>query len=143
MVVRVLVLYHKYDRDKIGGWSYNSIMRDLMLIMPDDPKKVSWCLDIDIINGMPKLVPFERNTQDQRAALSAYTFRGTIPGKPDVGINWGGLYENNDETLVGIDNEIKQAIQNNAAIPEGPNGSYVPTYKTAEDGTIGITIYQG
>lgn len=118
-------------------------MRDLMLIMPENHTESSWCLDIDIINGFPKLVPFERNTQDQRAAVSAYTFRGTIPGKPDVGINWEGLYSGNDETLVDIDNEVKQAIQQNAAIPEGPNGVYVPTYKQTEGGGISITIYQG
>ena len=118
-------------------------MRDLMLIMPNEPHEVSWCLDIDIINGFPKLLPYERNTQDQRAAVSAYTFRGTIPGKPDIGINWEGLYENTDETLINIDNEVKQAIQENAAIPEGPNGTYVPTYKTSEDGSITLTIYQG
>lgn len=118
-------------------------MRDLMLIMPEDPQEVPWCLDIDIIAGYPKLVPFERNTQDQRAALSAYTFRGTIPGKPDVGINWEDFYDNAEETFVDIDNEVKQAIQANAAIPEGPNGTYVPTYKTSENGNINITIYQG
>lgn len=114
-----------------------------MLIMPTDTTKQQWCLDFDIIDGMPKLVPFERNTQDQRAAVSAYTFRGTIPGKPNVGINWEGLYEDNQESLVNIDNEIRQAIQENAAIPEGPSGTYIPTYTTTEEGAIGITIYQG
>lgn len=118
-------------------------MRDLMLIMPQDPTQTNWRLDIDIIDGFPKLVPFERNTQDQRAAISAYTFKGTIPGKPDVGIDWSGLYESTEETLVDIDNEIKQAIQENAAIPEGPNSTYVPTYDTDKDGNIQLTIYQG
>lgn len=118
-------------------------MRDLMLIMPQDPTQANWRLDIDIINGFPKLVPFERNTQDQRAAISAYTFRGTIPGKPDIGIDWSGLYEDNKETLIDIDNQIKQAIQENAAIPEGPNSTYVPTYDTDEEGRIDLTIYQG
>lgn len=114
-----------------------------MLIMPQDPTQLSWRLDIDIIAGFPRLVPFERNTQDQRAAVSAYTFRGTIPGKPDVGIDWSGLYEDNDETLVNIDNEIKQAIQQNAAIPEGPNSTYVPIYGTDGEGHINLSIYQG
>ena len=118
-------------------------MRDLMLIMPADPHDKSWCLDIDIVDGFPRLVPYERNTQDQRAALSAYTFRGTIPGKPDVGIDWDSLYEDNKTTLVTVDNEIKQAIQQNAAIPEGPNSTYVPTYSTEKDGGISIAIYQG
>lgn len=114
-----------------------------MLITPQDPSQTQWRLDLDIINGFPKLVPFERNTQDQRAALSAYMFKGTVPGKPDVGIDWSGLYENNEETLVTIDNEVRQAIQENAAIPDGPNSMYVPTYKTDEEGNISITIYQG
>lgn len=118
-------------------------MRDLMLIMPREPAQAAWRLDIDIIDGFPKLVPFERNTQDQRAAVSAYMFRGTIPGKPNVGIDWSGLYSNKDETLVNIDNEIKQFIQENAAIPEGPNSSYIPTYETDKEGHINITIYQG
>ena len=118
-------------------------MRDLMLTMPSDHNETSWCLDIDIVNGFPKLVPFERNTQDQRAAVSAYTFRGTIPGRPDIGVNWEGLYETQDTTLVTIDNEVKQAIHENAAIPEGPNSTYVPVYKTKEDGGVEIAIYQG
>jgi len=114
-----------------------------MLIMPADPHDKSWCLDIDIVDGFPRLVPFERNTQDQRAAVSAYTFRGTIPGKPDVGVDWSSLYEDNKSTLVNIDNEVRQAIQENAAIPEGPNSTYVPTYSTDKSGGISITIYQG
>lgn len=119
-------------------------MRDLMVITPEKPQEAGWRLDFDIIDGFPKLVPYARNTQDQRAAISAYTFQGTIPGKPDIGIDWTGLYENNNkETLVDIDNSVKQAIQENAAIPEGPNSTYVPTYNTTEDGQINITIYQG
>lgn len=120
-------------------------MRDLMLITPSDPLDTSWRLDFDIIDGFPKLVPFERNTQDQRAAISAYTFRGTIPGKPDVGIDWSGLYshDNNKETLVNIDNEVRQAIQQNAAIPNGPNSTYIPVYQSDDKGRINITIYQG
>lgn len=117
-------------------------MRDLMIITPASPSNTSWRMDIDIINGMPKLLPYARNTQDQRAAISAYTFQGTIPGKPNVGVNWAGLYNGQDETLVNIDNEVKQNIQNNAAIPNGPNGMYIPTYES-KDGGITVTIYQG
>lgn len=119
-------------------------MRDLMVIIPEKPQEAGWSLDFDIIDGYPKLVPFARNTQDQRAAISAYTFKGTIPGKPNIGIDWSGLYENNNnETLVNIDNSIKQAMQENAAIPDGPNSTYVPTYSAEEDGYINVTIYQG
>ena len=54
-------------------------MRDLALITPTE--KTNWCLDFDIIDGYPRYVPTERNTQDQRAAVAAYMIRGTIPGK--------------------------------------------------------------
>ena len=116
-------------------------MRDLMLITPDE--KSDWCLDFDIINGVPKYVPTERNTQDQRAAVATYMFRGTIPGKPQLGIGWTELYqEDYEETLTVIDNEVKQAIQEYAAVPEGPNGMYVPVYQTKDEG-VEIAIYQG
>lgn len=117
-------------------------MRDLLLRTPSDPEE-EWCLDFDIIDGIPRFVPQERNTQDQRAAVAAYMFRGTIPGKPDIGIDWSALYqEDYNESLVTIDNEVKQAIQTYAAIPEGPNSMYVPIYETSEKG-ISLSIYQG
>lgn len=116
-------------------------MRDILLIMPSEATD-EWNLDIDIVNGFPKFVPYERTTQDQRAALSAYTIKGTIPGKPNVGINWGRMYDANENTLTSIDNEIKQAIQQNAAIPNGPNSMYTPVYEQ-KDGSIQLTIYQG
>ena len=115
-------------------------MRDLKIITPVGP--ADWCLDFDIINGQPEFVQYERNTQDQRAALAAYTVRGTIPGMPNVGIGWGGLYDGDDETLITIDNEIKQAIQQYAGIPDGPNSNYIPLYKSTEDG-IQLHILQG
>lgn len=115
-------------------------MRDLLLITPEEGSE--WCLDFDIIDGIPKFVPDERNTQDQRAAISAYIVRGTIPGKPEVGINWAGLCDSKDETLVTIDNEIKQAIQENAATPDGPNSTYMPVYNT-KNGGIEVSVLQG
>ena len=116
-------------------------MRDLALITPVD--KEQWCLDFDVVNGFPRYVPEERNTQDQRAAVAAYMVRGTIPGKPNVGIGWSELYKDDyEETLISIDNEVKQAIQEYAAIPEGPNGMYVPVYDMKEEG-VEIAIYQG
>lgn len=115
-------------------------MRDLKLIMPIEPS--DWCLDFDIINGQPGFVQHERNTQDQRAAIAAYMMRGSIPGMPNIGIGWSGLYDSDSETLISIDNEIKQAIQKYAGIPDGPNSNYVPLYETSEDG-IQLHILQG
>lgn len=116
-------------------------MRDLRLIVPID-RSVGWTLDFDIINGVPQFVQYERNTQDQRAALAAYTLLGSIPGKPNIGINWGGLYSQSNDTLVNIDNEIKQAIQEYTAVPDDPTGQYVPVYNN-EDGAIQLSIMQG
>ena len=116
-------------------------MRDLALITPTEP--TDWCLDFDIVDGYPRYVPESRNTQDQRAAVAAYMTRGTIPGKPELGIGWSELYqENYEETLISIDNEVKQAIQEYAAIPAGPDGMYVPVYDMKEEG-VEIAIYQG
>lgn len=116
-------------------------MRDLKLITPTDPEAV-WSLDFDIIDGRPQFVPYDRNTQDQRAAVAAYMSKGTVPGKPDLGINWAGLYSGSEETMINIDNEIKRAIQQYAGIPEGPNSTYVPLYEI-KDGKIQLGIFQG
>ncbi len=117
-------------------------MRDLLLITPTQSDQ-AWNLDFDIVNGMPRFVPEERNTQDQRAAVAAYMFKGSIPGKPDLGVNWAALYEPNyDETLVSIDNEMKQNIQQYAAAPTTVNSMYVPVYNMTEDG-IELAIFQG
>lgn len=116
-------------------------MRDLIVITPTE--KSNWCLDFDVVDGCPRYVPTERNTQDQRAAIAAYMIRGTVPGKPQLGIGWAGLYqEDYEETLTVIDNEVKQAIQEYAAVPEGPNGLYVPVYQAGKEG-VEIAIYQG
>lgn len=116
-------------------------MRDLKLITPTDPD-ATWSLDFDFIDGYPQYVQYPRNTQDQRAAVATYTILGSIPGKPTIGINWAGLYGQGDETLVNIDNEIKQAIQKYTAVPEQPLSQYIPVYENTERG-IQITLIQG
>lgn len=114
-------------------------MRDLKLIAPDDG---SYNLDFDIVDGFPEYVTYPQQTQDQRAAISAYMIRGTIPGKPDTDVNWSGLYDKDDETLISIDNEVKQAIQKNAAIPGNVAGMYIPIYTRSEEGGVKINIFQ-
>ena len=117
-------------------------MRDAALLLPEVPSEAGWNLDIDIVDGFLKLVPYESNTQDQRAALSAYMIKGTIPGKPTIGIGWSELYDNDEETLITIDNEIRQFMKQNAGLVEGPTGAYTPEYKIEGD-SIGIGIYRG
>lgn len=108
-------------------------MRDLYLLTPIDREKASWYLDIDIIDGVPRHVPYERNTQDQRAAIAAYTVRGSIPGKPDVGVDWSALYMQ-DATVLDIDNEIKQNMQKYAATGGTASQQYMPLYLRDKDG---------
>lgn len=115
-------------------------MRDVKIIVPADPSKVDWTMDIDIIDGYPVYVDYERNTQDQRAALSTYTIKGTIPGMPTEGIEWDLLYGQN-ATVLDIDNAIRQNIQKNAGIPGGATQTYIPVYTRDEKG-IHAAVYQ-
>lgn len=115
-------------------------MRDLKIIVPEDRTKVDWNMDIDIIDGFPSFVSYERNTQDQRAALAVYTVKGTIPGMPDVGVDWSLLY-NQGATVIDIDNEVKQNIQNKAAVVGTATQTYIPIYTSDETG-IHVAVYQ-
>lgn len=115
-------------------------MRDLKIIVPNDRQNSGWNMDIDVVNGYPVFVPYERNTQDQRAALSAYTVKGTIPGRPDSGVDWTQLYAQN-ATVLDIDNAIKQNIQSNAGVPGTATQAYLPVY-TKDDSGIHVVIYQ-
>lgn len=115
-------------------------MRDIRIITPVDREKESWVMDIDIVNGFPVYVQEERNTQDQRAALATYMTKGTIPGMPDVGVDWSALYQQN-ATILNIDNEIRQNIQRFATPVNPSSQTYMPVYTATKDG-IQVGIYQ-
>lgn len=115
-------------------------MRDLKIIVPENRDIVDWDLDIDVIDGFPVFLEYERQTQDQRAAVATYTVKGTIPGKPDVGVDWSLLY-NHGATVIDIDNEIKQNIQSKASVVGTATQSYIPIY-TKDDSGIHVAIYQ-
>lgn len=114
-------------------------MRDLLVIIPTDPE-ATWTLDFDFIDGVPRLVPAERNTQDQRAAISAYMIKGTVPGMTKLGIDWSQLYTQ-QSTLLNIDNSVKQNIQQYAGIPGSATQGYIPVYDS-KDGKINMYIIQ-
>lgn len=111
-------------------------MRDILIVTPSEEAHADWNLDIDIVDGQPVLLPEEANTQDQRAALAAYQATGTIPGMPDVGIDWGQLYTK-DKTLININDQIQRNIQDKA-LSETPTDMYLPIFQ-GED-TEGIQI---
>lgn len=112
-------------------------MRDVIVIYPLDSEDTSWNLDIDIVDGYPRYVPEEQNTQDQRASLAALQAKGTIPGMPERGINWGELLDNK-ETIIQVDNEIKAAIDENAG-NEGVK-QYLPIYNEDENGRVSVEV---
>jgi len=66
--------------------------------------------------------------------------KGTIPGMPDTGVDWAQLYQQNT-TILNIDNDIKQNIQNYAGTPDSATQSYTPVYTQDEKG-IHAVIYQ-
>lgn len=96
-------------------------------------------VDIDIIDGEPRYVVDEQNTQDQRAALAAYVTKGTVPGMLDTGVDWSML-ETRDKTLIDIDNQVKQQLTNFAVASDASAGQgYAPMY-TKEKGHLAIAI---
>lgn len=112
-------------------------MRDFKLITPTVPS--AWNLDIDFIDGAPAYLDNSENTQDQRAAVAAYTVIGSIPGKPEEGVPWNLLLEK-EATFMNVDNAIKKNIQDHASsIPDGAATGYIPHYVNTPTG-IGIQV---
>lgn len=97
-------------------------------------------LDLDIVDGEPRYVQYEGNTEDQRAAVGAYMSKGTIPGMLEQGINWMDLYEQKS-SLIDVDNQTKQQISSFAASNNGLSG-YTPIY-IKEKGQMKIVVVRG
>ena len=114
-------------------------MKDIKIITPVDTS-ADWNLDIDIIDGYPTYVQNTGNTQDQRAALAAYTVMGTIPGALDTGVDWGALYTGED-SLISIDNQVRQNITDAASSVGDVTESYTPMYTSGKD-KIQFLIYK-
>lgn len=114
----------------------------MLIVVPDDVNDKSYFLDINIVNGYPEMVHFEGNTQDQRAALSAVTMKGTIPGMLEEGISWGEMLQNQNN-LVSLDNQVKQNVQKNAGSGDASKlVTYTPLYQQAEDGSVTVALYR-
>ncbi len=121
---------------------YNHNMRDVVLIYPTDTSDTSWNLDLDIIDGYPRYVSEENNTEDQRAAVAALIAKGSVPGNPNLGIDWSQAMGDNNSFLL-IDNQIKQQIASLAAIgSEEQQVQYIPVFKKDENGGVGVQVYR-
>lgn len=115
-------------------------MRDIVLIFPSDSSDTSWNLDIDIVDGFSRLVSYEDNTQDQRAAVAALIAKGSIPGNTDFGVDWKNMLQEGNSFLL-IDNDIKRQISSLAGLTtEEAQIQYVPIYKQNDKGGIDIQV---
>ena len=119
---------------------------DTMSVDTPDSDIQWWTFDIDIIKGYPRLLDSESNNPDQRAAISAFTEVGTIPGALESGIDWTP-YLSQERDIVNVDNQIKRAIQNNVEpdISKGIANMYGIKYyaKSVDDTHLGIQIIRG
>ena len=96
-------------------------MTDIMLITYDE------FLDIEIEDGYPVYLPKDKDNNDQRSCVSAYMTRGTVPGAPDVGVDWSQLLMGK-EHLINIDNDVKRAIEDNGGTYGVEALTYYPVY---------------
>lgn len=119
-------------------------MRDVKLITTDED---DWGVDFDIIDGQPKLLDYDSQTADQRAAVVAYIATGTVPGMQSFGVNWGMVYDK-QMTLIDLNNQIEQQLQQYAA-PENPGedgvspaNQYQPIVAATDEG-FGVVITKG
>lgn len=116
-------------------------MRDLVVIYPTNDD-VSWDLDLDIVKGQPRYVSEAGQTQDQRAAVASLIGKGTIPGNPTLGVDWGSLLTDK-VSLIAVDNEVKQMISRFAAIGNDEQlVSYIPIYQKNKKGGVDVQVYR-
>lgn len=99
-------------------------------------------LDIDIINGEPVYLDYERQTNDQRASVACYMCKGTIPGREDLGISWADQY-GQENTILQLCNEVQQAV-NAMAGSSDSDASNINTGYNAQvvtrNGDVGVII---
>ena len=114
-------------------------MRDFKLLILEDKG-----LDIDIVNGEAEYVEYETRTNDQRAAVSVYAVRGTVPGQPDYGVAWSDQYTQ-DNTVAQLSNQIQQQLQQEAGFSNGaPNtNSQYQAQLLVSQGDVGVLISRG
>lgn len=98
-------------------------------------------IDLDIVNGEPAYLDYESQTQDQRAALAAYTVKGTVPGALDYGVGWSQQFTQQN-TVLQLNNEVQLAVQNEAVTPNSQGQTY-NALLLSHDGAVGAVIMRG
>lgn len=111
---------------------------DMVVVIPSDPDKVGWKMDIDVDNdGNALTLDSEDEARMQRASLAAIMVKGTIPAAETLGADWGAYVAGN-MSLLEIDNQIKGNMEKWAGastIASTP----VPLYTPSDEG-MGINV---
>lgn len=110
-------------------------MTDPVLVFDEENK----LLDLNFSEGQLVLITVG-STEDQRAAVCAYTGKGTIPGLRSEGVDWSSLYTQ-EQDITQIDNTIRQDIAKYAKenITKAGQGAYTPIYqKSADVVSVGV-----
>lgn len=82
---------------------------ELLLVASEDPSTEQYNWDIDVEDGLAKVVP-EGAEEDQEASVVTYLEKTTIPLMEERGIDWTG-YLNKRNSLAEIDTQIRDNIK--------------------------------
>jgi len=82
---------------------------ELLLISSQDAEANRWNWDIDVEDGMPKVVP-EGGEEGQEAAVVSYLETNTIPLMPERGVNWPG-YLGKQISLAEVDTQVRENLK--------------------------------
>jgi hypothetical protein len=108
---------------------------DPKLYGPDE-LPCEWNIDINVVDGYCEELPSPSisSEEQQRANICAFMEKGTIPGLPDVGVDWMGFYTG-DLTLMNINGLVHDMIDTFL----GENaGSWFTSFAEQKDGTISV-----
>ena len=98
---------------------------ELLLVSSEDPETERTNWDIDVEDGIAKVVP-EDAEEDQEANVIAYLEKSTIPLMEDRGVDWSG-YLTKRTSLAEIDTQIRENLKTYL-----DNVLYTPTYAPVE-----------
>lgn len=82
---------------------------ELLLVASEDPSAEQYNWDIDVEDGLAKVVP-EGAEEDQEASVVSYLEKTTIPLMEERGVDWTG-YLNKQNSLAEIDSQIRDNIK--------------------------------
>lgn len=82
---------------------------ELLLISSEDAAEDRWNWDIDVEDGIAKVVP-DGAEEDQEASVVAYLEKDTIPLMEERGIDWPG-YLTKRTSLSEVDTQIRENLK--------------------------------